>query len=731
MPVLHRHLASFSFAGSEALGAIPISSDRTRVVFRSGIDVGALAARLGSDVPLRQVGRNIIADCTGPVDGAEAAETEIFDGRNVLFAIRRSERAEDAVDWLQANKQRAGVDAALILMMSEPEESDRFARNLTTLLGEDDCPILVVTTDCPLCLPDAPDLRDPANGTHGDGEGARGGWSGPLHEIAIFELLRQRFLSNARAVAALDIADLLLSPLEASPFDAAAAVPGKAIPLLGVEAYPWRLRKGAPAPHSDHAAVRVNERRWLASWCVSPGGLPPEVVFQPGVLVGVEKVEQPIGRFSRAMGVIYPGVPVNKLVRRGDLVDDPERRMFLVETFGKEPLSSGRSRSAPKRPESDSVTVVTAMKDEGPFIVDWLAHMRVIGADQILVFTNDCSDGTDSILDALAPAGVIRRDNPYRQTGSVPQHAAFRAAAHEAVVKDAGWLLTLDVDEFPVIRTGEGRLTDLFAATERADLISLPWRLFGNADEVAFADEPVWARFRRAAPEYAPRPLQAWGFKTIYRNSGLFRRLGVHRPRGLDLSDAVGLRWADGSGRPLPPRTWQHGWRMTAETWGYDLVQLNHYAVRSAESFLVKRARGRVNHVDRDQGAAYWFRMNHNQEEDRRIDRYTDAVRTEKKALLALPQVAELHEAAVAWHRQRIAALKRAPDFASLYRLITSDRMQRLSRLTTRFGMQVFLEGPHVVPDEVAARDPAEDFFFTVDAARASGTGAVERRSSG
>lgn len=41
----------------------------------------------------------------------------------------------------------------------------------------------------------------------------------------------------------------------------------------------------------------------------------------------------------------------------------------------------------------------------------------------------------------------------------------------------------------------------------------------------------------------------------------------------------------------------RNGWRSTIETYGYDLVQLNHYAVRSAESFLVKRDRGRVNHV--------------------------------------------------------------------------------------------------------------------------------------
>ena len=33
------------------------------------------------------------------------------------------------------------------------------------------------------------------------------------------------------------------------------------------------------------------------------------------------------------------------------------------------------------------------MKNEGPYIVDWLAHHRVVGIDQVLVYTNDCEDG--------------------------------------------------------------------------------------------------------------------------------------------------------------------------------------------------------------------------------------------------------------------------------------------------------------------------------------------------
>ncbi len=92
--------------------------------------------------------------------------------------------------------------------------------------------------------------------------------------------------------------------------------------------------------------------------------------------------------------------------------------------------------------------------------------------------------------------------------------------------------------------------------------------------------------------------------------------------------------------------TYRNAWRSTAETYGYDLVALNHYAVRSAESFLVKRDRGRVNHVDRDQGLAYWFRMNNNAEEDLSIQ--ADAAcrcEAELAALMADPEIAAMHDA--------------------------------------------------------------------------------------
>ncbi|MBT8408234.1 MAG: glycosyltransferase family 2 protein, partial [Alphaproteobacteria bacterium] len=532
--------------------------------------------------------------------------------------------------------------------------------------------------------------------------------------LTLFELLRHRFLSEARAVAFLDISDLLLPVPEGSVFDRAAQAPGKVLPLKGVETYPWRLRQGRPAPHSDHIAQRRNERRWLVSWAAAPSGLPPEATWKPGRPYGVPALEGPVAPFRRAMGVTFPGVPVNKLVRKADLREDPQLLELMETAFDAAPIRLPAPGKIPPRPATASVTVISTMKNEGPFILDWIAHNRAIGIDRHLVYTNDCDDGTDRLLDLLSEAGVTRRDNPYRASGKVPQHAAFRSAEGEDAVTGADWLITLDIDEYINIHIGKGRIADLLAAVPDAHVLSMPWRLFGNADIHSFTDNPVTEQFTRCAPAYAPRPLQAWAFKSLFRNAGLFRRLGVHRPKGLETSHHAGLKWVDGAGRELPPAVWRAAWRMSKAHWGYDLVTLNHYAVRSAESFLVKRDRGRVNHTTRDQGEPYWFRMNHNAEEDLSIQRLAPGAAAEKAAMLALPGVAKAHAEAVTWHNKRIAELREHPDHAALYASITSPRMEHLSRMATYFGSNVFLAGPHVIPDDIAARAPEPPFFFTV-----------------
>jgi len=159
----------------------------------------------------------------------------------------------------------------------------------------------------------------------------------------------------------------------------------------------------------------------------------------------------------------------------------------------------------------------------------------------------------------------------------------------------------------------------------------------------------------------------------------------------------------------------RNGWRSTIETYGYDLVQLNHYAVRSAESFLVKRDRGRVNHVDRDQGLAYWFRMNNNFEEETSILKRLPMMKDELAKLMSDPEIAAAHAHSVKCHRAKIDELKATENYSKFYGELTGERQEKLARLHGHFGSSVFLSGPAVVPDEIVERDPDEEWFFTVE----------------
>ncbi len=315
-------------------------------------------------------------------------------------------------------------------------------------------------------------------------------------------------------------------------------------------------------------------------------------------------------------------------------------------------------------------------------------------------------------------ASSQHRENPFREMGLKPQHAALQAAENEDLMRRAGWAICMDVDEFINIKLGDGRLPTLFAAMDRAlpgaNMIALTWRLFGNAEVHAYDDRFIVEQFTRCAPEVIRKPHQAWGFKTLFRNIDIYKKLGVHRPKGLRPDLWSQVRWLNGSGQPLPQSMFRNGWRSTLETYGYDWVSLNHYAVRSAESFLVKRDRGRVNHVDRDQGLNYWFRMNHNGHEDTSILRRLPMLRAEYDRLLADPEIAAAHADCVAQHRAKIASLRASEAPARFFDALTEPRMERLCRLQHHFGSAVFTAGPGAIPQDLPLDDLAPDFFFTL-----------------
>ena len=311
---------------------------------------------------------------------------------------------------------------------------------------------------------------------------------------------------------------------------------------------------------------------------------------------------------------------------------------------------------------------ILCVRNEAAFLLEWLAHHRAVGFDHFLVFSNDCDDGTDAMLDHLATLGGlthVRNDGPYDQGGI--QFTALKQAAKMDLVRDADWILPLDVDEFVNIHAGDGTLADLFASLPNASAITLTWRLFGNNDQVRYLDQPVTEMFDRAAPEVLHWPWRASMFKTLYRNDGTYKKPGVHRPRSPDKSRLDGARWFDSHGRALDE---QFKTRRIFSNYGqpnYGIAQLNHYPLGTMESYVLKADRGRAVHSDDLLGVDYWVERNFCSDQDTTIRRY-DVRRDEEWAKLRDdPMLAALHEQAVTWRKDRFDQLMLQEPFRALF----------------------------------------------------------------
>ncbi|PKP72592.1 MAG: glycosyltransferase family 2 protein, partial [Alphaproteobacteria bacterium HGW-Alphaproteobacteria-6] len=342
-------------------------------------------------------------------------------------------------------------------------------------------------------------------------------------------------------------------------------------------------------------------------------------------------------------------------------------------------------------PAGNSGTVIIAcMKNEGPYIVEWIAYHRAIGVDNFLIYSNGCEDGTDAILARLQAMGIVQHRNNDDWKGKSPQQAALNRALDEPMVREADWLAHVDIDEFINIRTGNGTLADLYAAIAGASNVAMTWRLFGHNGVTAIEDRPVIAQFDHAAPAWCPKPHTVWGFKTLFRNLGAYGKLSCHRPNKIaePLRDQV--HWVNGSGQPMKDSLRDSGWRSSMDNIGYDLVQLNHYALRSADSFLIKRQRGRALHVDRSIGLNYWIRMDWNDHPDRSIQANLPRLQAAMAGLLADDDLARAHRAALDWHRTKAAELHGVAEYRELYTQALATRLDATERVA--YGLALDME---------------------------------------
>ncbi|GAA5065919.1 hypothetical protein GCM10023209_03970 [Roseibacterium beibuensis] len=309
------------------------------------------------------------------------------------------------------------------------------------------------------------------------------------------------------------------------------------------------------------------------------------------------------------------------------------------------------------------------MKDEAPFLLEWFAHHLAVGFTDILVYTNDCSDGTVEMLQRLEELGLgYHRPNTIPE-GQKPQPSALNHAQAEPLVRDADWVLVFDADEFLAINhpsgTLEGMLDDAVALG--ANGIVITWRIFGSGGVVDWSRAPVTEQYTRAAP---PLWNKGWGVKTLFKFDHQYWKLGIHRPsiknKWLETEFPDSVKWLNGSGQPMEDYFKFRGWRSIRRTIGYDWAQMNHYAVKSVDSYAVRKFRGNVNNKKDKYNADYWSLQDRNEVEDTAILRHAERRAEIVEELLKDPVLNELHYAALERVEKRLDDYRQTEAYQQL-----------------------------------------------------------------
>ena len=139
------------------------------------------------------------------------------------------------------------------------------------------------------------------------------------------------------------------------------------------------------------------------------------------------------------------------------------------------------------------LAVAGIFKNEAPYILEWIAHHRVIGIRHFFIADNDSTDASSELFEVLARLGHIELIRHSTEPGTKPQLPAYNKLVEMARDK-VRWMAFIDSDEF-IWPTRSGASLEAFLKALDAQMnvgaLTLNWSTYGSSRNYFFQDAPV------------------------------------------------------------------------------------------------------------------------------------------------------------------------------------------------------------------------------------------------
>lgn len=228
-----------------------------------------------------------------------------------------------------------------------------------------------------------------------------------------------------------------------------------------------------------------------------------------------------------------------------------------------------RNKTAPKH----GLAICAIAKNEGPYFEEWIEWHRNLGVDKFYIYDNESSDNTRDVLKPYIESGLV----DYTFFPGKKQQLPAYDDCLEKHRFDARWIAIIDLDEFIVPMQGQ-TILEYLKPLETYSAVEINWLIYGSSGLKAKEPGTVMQRFKRHSQLDC---IHNRTVKSIVNPRKVFCVIGCHEVA------RISGKTADSHGQPVAKhfrdRDPQH-----------DVIRINHYAVKSYDEFLGKRARGRA-----------------------------------------------------------------------------------------------------------------------------------------